>query len=205
MNKVVIFDFDGVIADTFRICYGITKLGDPELTEAAYRDRFNGNINDSIKNEAAKHAVDFFAEFDKRILEAPLVPGIQKAIEYLGTQYSAVIVSSTTNNIIEKYLKHHALRQHFKKIYGNDVATSKVEKFRMIFEGFETQGSNCMLITDTTGDMREAKQVGIQCIAVPWGYQSRSILAAGKPAAFVDTAGEIVDRVLEIFEESRLR
>lgn len=42
--KVILFDFDGVIVDTFSLCYRIIKTRDA-ITEDAYRARFEGNIN----------------------------------------------------------------------------------------------------------------------------------------------------------------
>lgn len=106
-KQIVIFDFDGVIADTFEVCYEINRISDPELSMNEYRARFEGNIY-HVKPERVPHRqINFFAEFDKRILDAPLVSGIDKVIQHLGNNYDTVIVSSTISALIDKYLSYH--------------------------------------------------------------------------------------------------
>lgn len=43
MLKAIIFDFDGVIADTFRMCLDIHKNNERNITTKRYRDFHNGN------------------------------------------------------------------------------------------------------------------------------------------------------------------
>ena len=72
-QKLVIWDFDGVIADTFRMCFGIIRMSNPELTEVKYRKRFEGNINRVGKDKQEKSNIDFWAEYEKNILNQKLV------------------------------------------------------------------------------------------------------------------------------------
>lgn len=65
-QEVVIFDFDGVIANTFETCYEISKLRDPQLTPDEYRQRFTGNINHAKPEREHVQAIDFFAEFAQK-------------------------------------------------------------------------------------------------------------------------------------------
>ncbi len=54
MNKlknIVIFDFDGVIADTFEFCFDIMLSFENGLTKDDYKSRFEGNIFDALKKQ----------------------------------------------------------------------------------------------------------------------------------------------------------
>lgn len=42
----ILFDFDGVIADSFKLSFEIAKMICPHITEDIYQKRFEGNIND---------------------------------------------------------------------------------------------------------------------------------------------------------------
>jgi len=44
-DKFILFDFDGVIADSFSAAFAVNKKVFPSITEQEYRDRFLGNIN----------------------------------------------------------------------------------------------------------------------------------------------------------------
>lgn len=196
------FDFDGVIANTFQMCYGINRMSDPELTEDEYREKFEGNINHATPKRKPIKEVDFFTEFEKCILDAPLPPGIADAIQYLGSKYKMVIVSSTITPLIERYLTKHNLLVFFQEILGNDVAASKVEKFNMVFERYATNGDDSVLITDTLGDIREAKHVSMHTIAVTWGYQHRSTLEKGEPDTIIENPSKIIRAISDAFDES---
>ena len=175
-NKVIFWDFDGVIADTFEQCYAISRLAYPEMSEREYREMFEGNINFTTSAKKPAQVVDFFAEFEKTILDAPLTQGIAEVIEELSKDYANVIISSTTTPLIDRYLTHHNLRHYFAEILGNDVAPSKVEKFKLGFEKHKTSSSHSVLITDTLGDMVEANEVGVSAIGVLWGFRDREEL-----------------------------
>lgn len=90
----MIFDFDGVIANTFETCYEISKLSDPQLTLDEYRQRFAGNINHAKPEREPTQEIDFFAEFGKRILDAPLFDGMKDVIQKISEAHKMVIVSS---------------------------------------------------------------------------------------------------------------
>jgi len=72
-RKIVFFDFDGVIADSFSIAFEVNKMIDPLIsvgTENDYRKLFDRNINDWGKNSAVaeKEVERINKEFFKRYI-----------------------------------------------------------------------------------------------------------------------------------------
>lgn len=199
-NKVIFWDFDGVIADTFAQCFTISRLSYPDLTEIEYRQLFEGNINTSAQFRSPARRIDFFAEFEKTIFAAPVTPGIAAVITRLHQTYTNVIISSTITSLIDRYLTQHNLRQHFAAILGNDVAQSKVEKFKMAFTNHQSAPTHAVLVTDTLGDIVEAHEVTLPAIGVMWGFHTKETLARGKPRAIVGHSSELLDIIPRILE-----
>ncbi len=198
MNKVVIFDFDGVIANTFKMCYGINTEAEPGLTEIQYRSRFQGNINKATNNANSFSKEEFYERYGKKILHAALFDGIRESLETLNGKYIIVIVSSSNTASILDFLHHYNLKQYVHEVLGNDIHESKVEKFKMVFETYNASAESCVLITDTCGDVREAQEVNMPAIAVTWGYQDNNILKKCEPTAIITTPKEIIDQVSRI-------
>ena len=74
---------------------------------------------------------------------------------------------------------------------GSDVHKIKLEKIRMIFEKHGINSDDCVFVTDTLGDLREAKNAGLNCLAVTYGFHSKGTLKKGNPAGFIKTPEDI--------------
>ncbi len=197
----VLFDFDGVMVDTFDLCYGISRQGDPTLTEDAYRTWFDGNIHeflDEKRKEKYRGAQDddyFFSQYTPRLLEMPIIPGVRDAIVDLARRYTLVVVTSSVESPLEEYFADNAIVDCFAAIYGMQMHTSKVEKFRRVCTTYGVSAASCIFVTDTLGDIREATIAGVPSIGVSWGFHPRETLAQGKPATIIGTPSELVSAI----------
>ncbi len=194
-TKLVFWDFDGVIASTFEQAYEIISRTNPDLTREEYRKRFEGNVNDTIFETSSVRARDFFAAYEKTILQGALIPGIGDVIQVCADAYTNSIVSSTTSDLVDGYLTHHQLRQYFAEILGNDVAHSKVEKMQLAFEKYASSNEHAVFITDTLGDIREANKLAVPSIGVLWGFHDKETLEKGRPHAIVETPQELMKTI----------
>ena len=198
MSKAILFDFDGVIVNTFDFCYEINKSLGSGLTEAQYRDLFNGNINDHFKKEAPnkveqkKGDGEFFKFYRPELMKLHPVPGMAKVIQEMAQHSKLFIVSSTDGNIIRDFLEREGLLACFIEVLGNDVDYSKVNKIKMILENHKFLSDDCIFITDTLGDIREAEKCGVKSIAVTWGYQPAETLVQGNPLKIINKPEELI-------------
>jgi HAD superfamily hydrolase (TIGR01549 family) len=194
-KKFIFFDFDGVIADSFSAAFAVNKMIFPTSTEDDYRKRFEGNINEaaSLKDEP-KTDVDFFTEYTLLLPKCPIFEGMEEVVKKLAASHTLIIVSSTISDLIKEYLKSHQLDNYFTEVMGNDIHKSKITKIEMALSKYGMSEDDCLFITDTLGDIKEAHHVGIKAIAVTWGYQSRQTLELGQPSAIVDTPAELLEK-----------
>jgi len=205
-NNYILFDFDGVIADSFSHAYAVNKMIYPGLTDEEYKKRFEGNINDwkktgSEHKSESRHDVDFYTEYLPRLRsQVKIFPGMEKAIEDLSRQYSLIVVSSELTAPIQELLEKYKLAHFFTEIMGNDVHTSKIEKIRMVFFKYDTGSKGCIFVTDTLGDIREATHMGVSTIGVSWGFHNHETLMKGKPFRVVDSPKELSDSISEYFK-----
>lgn len=200
-RRFILFDFDGVIADSFALAFDVGRAIHPHLTEKSYRALFEGNVYESLKAIGQDGRSDeYFALFGPRAKEEThLIPGMDRVVATLAADYPLVIISSTVTTHIREFLTSHGLVSYFIEIMGQDVHTSKVEKMRMVFEKYATTAGNCVFVTDTLGDMREAKEHDLGVIAVPWGFHPRETLEKGIPFRIVARPAELLDAVDDYF------
>lgn len=202
----ILFDFDGVIADSFQPSFEVSKIICPSLTEDIYREGFEGNINDwekseNIHTEECRHDIDFFKEYIPRMKkEVQIVPGIREAITELEKKHTLIVISSTITSPIREFLEDHGLPNHFTQIMGNDVHKSKVEKIKMVFKNYNIGSDDCVFITDTLGDMREASCKNVGAIGVTWGFHDSKRLLLGKPFRLVEKPNDLLSAVSYYFK-----
>ena len=203
-KRFVLFDFDGVIADSFALAYNVARIIHPEanLNPDTYREWFEGNVYESIRDTVpgGLRNEQYEAEFGPRMeKEVALVVGMDDVVKTLASGYTLIIVSSTTTPEIRNFLSKHGLSSCFVDVMGSDVHTSKVEKIRIIFERYRINSSESVFITDTLGDMREAKKHEVDTIGVSWGWHTHKTLSQGIPFRIVDKPSELPDAVTDYF------
>lgn len=195
-KKIILFDFDGVIVDSFDIGFLVSKKIHPVLTESTFQKLFEGNINESLRlfqehDAQCRHDIDFFKEYLPKLAQVSTFPGMLEVIDELRKQFRLVVVSSTISSPIREYLEGHNIAGHFDDILGNDIHTSKVEKIKIVIEKYSAAAADCVFVTDTLGDIRETEKAGIGVIAVSWGFHPHATLKQGHPFRVVDTPQEL--------------
>lgn len=204
--NTVIFDFDGVIADTYDMVHAMTVRDNPDVTPEQHRTLYEGNINDRLKEQTFLKVVlpdeEWFEIYQQDLLQQKLMPHIEQAIADLAGRYQLLMVTSTLSMLAHKFLAQHQLHSYFAEIFGQDIHGSKVEKFKMIFAKYSLKPEQCLMVTDTTGDIKEAAAVGVKSVAIAGGYHLAETLRQAEPWKFIDTAGELVATVDNYFQQA---
>jgi len=202
-SEFVLLDFDGVIADTFQLCLSIVQNAQPSETPLSFRDRFTLDTSRSeTLNQTDQAGVDFFREYSHKILDQPVVPGISDVLEFIGENFTTILVTSTTSPPVKKFLAHHQLTNHFSALFCNDVPSLKSAKFKLILSHYKIEPSECVFVTDTVGDIKEAHSVNIPSVAVTWGYHDEDTLAKGNPVTIIDYPTQLKGAIEEALDFS---
>ncbi|MCX6780392.1 MAG: HAD family hydrolase [Candidatus Magasanikbacteria bacterium] len=191
MKKYILFDFDGVIVDSFDFSFRIQNKNRARISQDQYRKLFDGNIYDSVTKQpndilSDSGVKDFFSKYEPELKRISCVPGMPEVIKDLSKDYEMIVVSSTLGNIIKDFLSQHNLQNYFAAIMGPEIESNKSKKIQMIFKDFNLTAHDCIFVTDTLGDIKEARVASVDSIAVAWGYHSLATLELGNPLAIAD-------------------
>ncbi|MFH1564646.1 MAG: HAD-IA family hydrolase [bacterium] len=191
--KTIIFDFDGVLVDTYQIVYGINKQSDPQISEEEFRAMFDVNFYNSKRPREPKFSIDFYKEFLKYEENIVIHEQNRLTLKNLSKENTLSINSSNINDIVGRVLNNNKALNFFSKLYGVDIHKSKVEKFKMIFSDFKTTPDKCLFVSDTVGDILEAREVGIKSLAYV-GFESfhpKDYIKQAKPYGYIENLSEI--------------
>lgn len=198
MIKHLIFDFDGVIADTFDINQALSFEHDPTATAEDFLAHHDGNVFAEPRIKFKPERVHlFYSEYSKRLKPSHLSLSIDP-LQRLAEKYSLYIISSTGEEAIKGILKQVDILKLFAKVLGQDTHKSKLEKFKILMDQYGINPENSIFITDTLGDIKEANQVGIRTIGETFGFHPRERLALGNPFKIVDSWIEIESLLKEL-------
>ena len=196
MNKIktIIFDFDGVIHDTFELNLKVScEFEKRNISRNEYKDYFNGNLfsHKNLKQTSDDGHNDFYNMIKGGYSLLKIEKEIEKELYLLSEKYNLHIISSNRESILKDYLHLHNLKEIFKEILGFETHKSKVEKFKILLERYNLNKDESIFITDTLGDILEANKVGIKTIAVDFGFHERERLERGNPFKIISSFNDI--------------
>lgn len=199
MKPCIFFDFDGVIVDSFdaavKIGENLNIVGDAE----EYRRLFDGSIAEHFnRNISASKLKNFFKKYSQSLSAMPIVPGIKEVIKNLSSSYRMAVVSSSYTLTIHNFLKDHGLAECFVDIQGFDKGESKSEKISQLLSSWSVSGDRGLMITDTLGDIEEARKAGVKSIGVLWGYHDERTLNTGEPEAVAGNPKELFEIIQKL-------
>jgi len=191
VKKTIIFDFDGVIADTADIIMALMRESGPSFSDEDFKAHHDGNVYEEPRIQLSPEGLSqFYSDYCDRLSVSHIQTAIAP-IKRLSANYRLFIVSSNEEYGIQSVLESAGLTDCFEAVYGYNTHKSKIVKFEMIRDTFNVDLGEAIFITDTLGDIREANKLGIKTIAETFGFHNRERLQHGDPHMIVDTWDEI--------------
>jgi len=203
--KLIIFDFDGVLADTFSDMIRFAQEACDELgvdhvvTPEDLRDlevmsfaTFGAacDVPKELTEEFVKRCTRKFAE---KKTPPPIFDGLPDIIRKLSEESILSVVTGNTTENVDSFLAYHGLQDCFRTVCGVDIPGSKVEKIKMVKSQFEAGSKATYLIGDSLSDIQSAHEANVRSIAVSWGHQTFELLERGKPDVIIHKPTEILE------------
>lgn len=205
--KVILFDFDGTIADTYQAIANITNQ---LSTEFGYKALDSEELllikNLSSREIVQRSEISLFKlpflvrrvrlELSKEIAELEPIADIDRALLSLKNQgYVLGIVTSNHQENVDIFLAKNQLNHLFRYTYSS---TGIFGKHRVINQAIKEHGLNkseVIYVGDETRDIRSARKSRIPVIAVGWGFNSAQILAEYQPDYVVNNPSELLEAI----------
>jgi len=199
MIKAIIFDFDGVIAESMDIKadgfaylfkdypdkvkkiveYHMTHGGMPRMEKFSniYKLFLGKEITEPEKQELSREFTGFVYN---KVVSCPYVKGAKEFIEKYSNKYKMFVVSGTPDNEIKAIVEARGLEKYFTEILGSPL--KKNELNRNILAKYGLKPEETVFIGDSVDDYDGVKGTGIIFI---FRKTKPEDAVPGKPAAVI--------------------
>jgi len=193
MKQEIIFDFDGVVHDTFHFHLGrVRRFFGIELSEQDFRDMHNGNFYESVPKALINADWEAYRDhIAPEFVTLEMSDRIKDVIGSLSKQHRLHVVSAGETGIISEYLEHNGMRGCFADILGGDVHRLKVFKIRYLRGQYGIGQGMLFFVTDTVGDILEVRGEDVRTVAIDTGYHDRTTLEKGNPHHIISHLSEL--------------
>ncbi|MDA8597008.1 HAD family hydrolase [Candidatus Pacebacteria bacterium] len=200
MIKHIIFDYDGVLVDSFNFhLTQYNQLLHLGLEAQELRDAHNGNFHDNESNKLGNIDINRYVDAVKENQESlPLRPGVKETLTELANTKQLHLVTSGYERQILPNLANHGIDTFFTYLLFADHGHHKHEKIQNILDAVAATSDEAIFVTDTLGDIHEAKQVPISTIALSCGFHPRETLLEGQPEFLLDSWKELAATLLAV-------
>ena len=211
MYKYVLFDMDGTVLDTLQdltdaVNVTISKFGYPEKqgSEIAH---FLGNgarhlIAAATGKEDGDGEVDIILKeylpyYNAHCLDKTgPYPGIIELMHELKAKGVKMAVISNKPDAAVQDLSAELFPELLELSVGETADVKRKPAPDMVLKAMEELGAEsdeCVYVGDTEVDLATARNAGLPCIAVSWGFRSKEELIAAGAETIIDRPQEIID------------
>jgi len=218
----VLFDLDGTLTDpklgiTTCVQYALKSFGieEPDL------DKLEPFIGPPLKDsfmqfygfdsEKADVAIEKYRErfHDTGIFENEMYRGIPQMLKRLKAQGLHLGVASSKPTVfVERILDHFGIRSYFEVIVGSELDGSRTDKAEVVLEALRrffpdgrVQKHRVFMVGDRKFDVIGARSVGVESVAVSFGYGSMEELMEAHADYIVRSVEELKRFLLRGFED----
>jgi phosphoglycolate phosphatase len=202
--SLIIFDFDGVLADTLddllrfaqEVCdelgvkHTVVRADLSELEVMSFATLGQAcEMPDELVGEFVRRCTGKFAA---KTSPPAIFDGLADVVRSLAESHVLAVVTGNTEPNVRAFLREHGLEGCFRAVYGLDTPGSKVEKILLAKGQSAPEAETVFMLGDSVSDVLAAQQAGVRSIAVAWGHQSVARLAAAAPDYLVRAPGELL-------------
>lgn len=211
--KAVLFDLDGTLIDSFE---GIAKSAQYALRRFGINEENLENLRPfvgpplvesfqkwyGLSKEQAIEATDIYRERYRPIgiLECSLYPGVEECIRTLKAEgYQIGMASSKPEEFCRRILEHFGLLDLFDDVVGatfdRRIDTKEEVLNEVLRRWSDIPKDQMCLIGDTMFDLVGAKKIGIDCIAVSYGFGDAEEMLQNGAVAICDRMADLPELI----------
>lgn len=206
--KAIIFDLDGTLLNTIddlaaSINYALKRLGYPLHTTKEIQGYVGNGMQKLVERslpagssrEAIQQCLSIFSEYylqHMSDLTAPY-PGILPLLEALKAEGRKLAIVSNKMDAAVQELKVHYFGTLIDIACGTPPDRKKPDPFCVVeaISRLKVPHSDCIYVGDSHVDVETARNAGIPCIGVAWGFAGKKALEACGPEYLVERPEEI--------------
>jgi phosphoglycolate phosphatase len=200
MNALVMFDYDGVLVDSFDVftaafLAACRKCGFCGITSRAHLIRlFDRNLFEALQDfdlddrKIGRILQTFETEISGHLDTVALFSGMAAALKAIAHDNHVFIITSNVSQHVSRVLNTNGVNC-FEDVLGAEKEKSKTRKIRQTKARYTSLPA--YYVGDTTGDIIEGKKADTLTIAVTWGWHDAGKLAQADPDFMVSSPAEL--------------
>lgn len=215
VEHIILFDLDGTLTDpkegiTKSVQYALKAYGIEEPDRDKLCPFIGPPLTDSFQKfygftpEDAKAALYKYREYFsvKGIFENKVYEGMGEMLKKLKQEgFILAVATSKPELFAEQILEHFELSQYFTVIGGADMEEKRVKKADVIAYTLERLSAakdeaDIVMVGDRLHDAEGAKEHGIPCLGVLYGYGSREELLQAGVFALAESVADLESQLL---------
>lgn len=208
MKTGILWDLDGTLLDSLEdlkdsVNFALRQFGYPERTAEEVRSFVGNGIGKLIALSVpagadAKAVLDVFMPYYSSHCRIKTKPyeGILAVLEELGKKYPMAVVSNKADGAVKILCA-----QCFPGLYARGESPDCPRKPApdMVFKAMEYIGADrCIYVGDSEVDVWTAKNAGVPCLSVLWGFRDRETIEAAGGTHFCETVAQLPEKLEEL-------
>ncbi len=201
--KLIIFDFDGTIADSLIKGIEITNKIARQLNIRTIKEEEIEHLRNLTPYELIKYmgiplfkipvlVARYHKETNEIIDTLKPYPGMPEVINTLAEKYTLGILSSNSEENINKFLQNNNLDKKFSFVSSQPSLFGKSASLKRIMRLHNLKPEEIIYIGDEVRDIQSAQKARIKIISVTWGGNSRRLLEQFQPDYLADEPEDIL-------------
>ncbi len=211
MKTAILFDLDGTLLNTLGDLHAATNhvlrsFGYPERTLEEVR-RFVGNgarrlieqaipaDKDNVDEVLAAFQVYYAAHCNERTAPYPGIPEVLEALR----EYPLAVVSNKPDRAVKALAKIYFPRL-FARGESDDCRRKPYPD--MVEKALKALGADrCIYVGDSEVDVETAKNAGVPCLSVTWGFRDRQVMENAGSCYFCDDPRDLPNTLEKMIKE----
>ena len=208
MKIGILWDLDGTLLNTLEdlmdgVNYALAQFGLPPRTLEEVR-QFVGNgaanlIIRAVDGRAEAQAVleTFRTYYNAHcLIKTGPYPGILEALACLKEKYPMAIVSNKPDSAVKPLCE-----QYFPGIYalGERSDCPRKPAPDMVYKAMADIGvETCIYVGDSEVDVETAKNAGVKCLSVLWGFRDKDVIEQAGGKYFCEETSHLVEKIEDL-------
>ena len=193
MLKGIIFDFDGVIADSVQVKTDAfaslyEQYGNNIVTKVLKHHEANGGVsrfekiklyheyflNKAITNEEIEELANQFSKLVvKKVIDSPYVPGVLEYIHKCNKKYKLFISTGTPTDEMSQILDRRGIAKYFIEVYGSPE--KKSVHISKIMSKYNYHPDELIFYGDANTDINAAKQASVPFVLIKNNFNEKLV------------------------------
>jgi len=205
--KLVIFDFDGTLADTVQLFMNITNQAADKFNFNRIQDHERESLRELSARQMCQHlnvawwkipqiSVYMRSEISKYLDSIRLFAGVSEMLEYLSTHgvKLAIASSNSIDNITHLLgVRNRGLINVFE---GDTAIFGKSKRLKKIISKLNIKRHEAIYVGDEIRDIEASKKIHMASGVVSWGYTTADSLKNQSPDEFFESMEDLMNKIV---------